>query len=1034
MLLAAAPGYGKSAHLETQCPDGGVVVSAAEMIRGGIPERATWVGVDDFHLVAPDEQVGLVAGLRARQDLPVVIASRTPLSAARWCDLRGQVSERYAADLALTAYETARLLRDQVGIIDPETALRVADLTAGWPMLVRFAVDALGREPRADLEAALTARGAPAAEWVRANVLPDLPAGAAEVLQVLVGIDPAAAVTQSVAAAVLSELGRVADPDLVENLGRSGVLVRRRSVGRSRELAVVPALALVLRQSADHRPGPELAAVVARAHEADHAWLAAAVAHGVAGDRDDVARLVVERGEDMLRRGQPSSVAQLVEKILPEGEQARPQPLQRTYADALRMSGDPSRARRAFAPLVAQAEQTGWWPGLAVRVAALDYMCGAFESALQTLDRCTDLTGPEPAGAFGGTVRTVAPAGTVENGEDLVDWWASRVNVLAMLGRDEDASSAAVRCLQAAEWLGEPRALGVAHCAVARTCRGTRSELHYDQAMRYATEADDAVTATRVLTAQTWVLLAAARYDQAREPAREAARMARLTAPPGLQAAALHNLGEVLGRVGEIDEAMWQLECSAALCRRLGPARAALAQLGVADLHRLQGHAEQSRTAYVEVVDLARGSGDVQVLVPALCGLALLAADHATGDADEYLAEALRLADGDVLSIAQTTAGRLALLRGDRTSAADHTFRAVATAREQRAADLLANALELESSVTEDPARARLALTEALSIWSSGGARPAVARVETLIGRLTDADASERSRARDAARSLRQLGIHDADSAGGPPSVSGAGASVHLAVLGRFAVTVDGRPVPLAAWRSRQARTLVKILAAHRGRVVTRARLCDLLWPDDDPVRTGHRLSVLLLAVRSVLDPTKAWTADSFITADQYGIRLNLQTVAIDADLLLRDAGEAATLLERGDTERAREVLGHVDTLYRGEAFEDETEEWADGLREEVRAAWIRSVRRLAALRSREGRGAESLGILVRLLAIDPYDEQVHRRLVTSLIQSGRHGEARRSFDRWHQAMSEIGAPLPDPRLLARELVEPGSRAVLTPR
>ena len=82
----------------------------------------------------------------------------------------------------------------------------------------------------------------------------------------------------------------------------------------------------------------------------------------------------------------------------------------------------------------------------------------------------------------------------------------------------------------------------------------------------------------------------------------------------------------------------------------------------------------------------------------------------------------------------------------------------------------------------------------------------------------------------------------------------------------------------------------------------------------------------------------------------------------------------------------------------------------------------------MPSLQSRDGRGAEALGIFVRLLAVDPYDEQMHRRLVTGLVRAGRHGEARRAFDRWCQAMQEIDAPLPDPRAVEPDLGDvPGS-------
>jgi tetratricopeptide (TPR) repeat protein len=176
--------------------------------------------------------------------------------------------------------------------------------------------------------------------------------------------------------------------------------------------------------------------------------------------------------------------------------------------------------------------------------------------------------------------------------------------------------------------------------------------------------------------------LAAARYDQACVSAREAVRMARLCSPPGLQAAALHNLGDALARSGELDEALWHLECSVALCRRLGPARAALGLVGLADVHRSLGHQEQSGAAYTEAAELAKGSGDVQVFVSALCGQALLAADQPTCEAEEAAAEARRLAPPDLLPLVLTTTGRIAVVRGDRAAAAEHARQAVSGARD----------------------------------------------------------------------------------------------------------------------------------------------------------------------------------------------------------------------------------------------------------------------------------------------------------------------------------------------------------------
>ena len=1015
LLITAGAGYGKSSLLEAQRPVDGVVISTAELVSGPFPDDVSWIGLDDFHRVGADQQTRLVSLLDERPEVAVAIASRTPLAPALHRPGPGRVSERDAGDLALSPYAVAKVLAGEYGIDDPEAGVRVAALTAGWPALVHFCGEVLRRDDRADLETTIEATGS-VVDWIGANVIAGLPGGVGEILTAVAEVDLASPLSQDLCDALLVETGREPVPDLVRSLRSAGVLVPRRRVSSRTEVVMVPALAAVLRATRTGPALPGLAAVLARRYAAHRDWLPAARAHAAAGDRAEAIGLVGHRGDAMLRRGDARRYVNLVDELVGSRSTDESPLLRRTYADALRMVGDLGRARRAFAGLIAVAETVGWTAGLATRVAGLHYLSGDFEAALRALDHLD-----------GGSA---APGPEDGVDADVVDWLACRAHVLAMLGRAEQARATAVACLELAEQLATPQALGVAHLAVARTGGGPVSDLHHERALEHAAAAEDVVTATRALQARTSVLLALARYDQAAVAGQEVVRMARLSCPPGLQAAALHNLGEALARTGELGEALWHLRCSVAVCRRLGPARAALGLVGIADIHRVLGHHEQARAAYAEASELSRGSGDVQVLVSALCGGALLAAGDPAATGEDDVAEALRLADDELRPRAHITAGRLALSRGDQVAAATHARCAVAGARAERLADLLAEALELEAAVSDLP-RARDALREALAIWSGGGARPDAARLEVLIGRLPDADGAQRSTARIAAAELRRFGlVVPARRA----EVGQVGTTVEIDVLGPFSVTVGGTEVPLTAWRSKQARTLVKILTAHRGRVVTRERLCDLLWPDDDPGRTGHRLSVLLATVRAVLDPAREWPPDRYLAADQGGIRLDLRAVVVDAELLLRDAAHAAELLDRHDAEAAREVLLHVDALYRGDAFEEEGDEWSDALREQVRAVWGRSVRRLANLHLREGRGPEALSLFTRLLGIDPYDEQVHRRLVTGLVRAGRHGEARRAFCRWQLAMQEIDAPAPDPRLLEPEPCDRGAAVVVTPR
>lgn len=955
LVVVAADGYGKTALLEELRPPSGVVRSAVSLLADGDVD-GSWVGVDDLHEVPRDRARDLVARLCVRPGRRLALASCQPLHPGVRSALTGPVFERGPEDLALRPFAVATRLADEHGVTDPETAVAVHELTAGWPALVRFAGDALARDPQADLVATWCAPGSPASEWLRDTVLDRLPRASAQMLEAFSGLGP---LTQELCERLAHAMGTDAAEvaGVVATWQGIGLLVPRRKAGGV-EHHVVPALTHVLATSRArsatrsgtkwHHSTVELAA--AETYEAAGAWLPAARALAWAGRDARAARLLEEHGDDMLRDGEAAEVAALVSVLTSRQSEAGSATrcvgtrVARIRAEALRRAGDLAGSRRAYGALLADVDGDGLDTGLAASAAQLHYTTGEFEAALALLDRCRDA---ERAGPLA----------------DTADWLACRVHTLAALGRVDEAAPVADRLLELAESSGESLALGVAHLAAARLHHGSRKEAHHVEALRAATAAGDAPTVARTLAAQTHLLLAAARYDEACVSARESARMSQLCSPPGLRSAALHNLAEALFRVGQHDEGLWQLRRSIALSRRLGPVRAALGLVGLADMHRQLGHRQRSRAAYEEALELAHGSGDTQVLVAAMSGLARLDPDAA--EAVGLAEDAERLATDALRPAALVAQGWVALASGNRATAAGHAARAVDAARGAHALDLLADSLELLAEASDDAGEQRAALVEALSIWEGGGARTAAARVLVLLARLPGAGPEARSRGREAAHTLQRQGIslvHDRLVTDSPAT-----ATVVIQVLGPFRVSVDGREVPLPAWRSRQARTLVKVLAGARGSVVTRDRLCEALWPDDDPARTGHRLSVLLATVRGVLDPAKAWPPDRHITADQHGIRLDLTHVDVDAEALLHDAAHAAELMDRGEDERALEILAHVDDRYRGEAFEGEfverAQEWFDALREETRSAWVRSVRRLATLHGRNGRTGESLAL-----------------------------------------------------------------------
>ncbi len=214
--------------------------------------------------------------------------------------------------------------------------------------------------------------------------------------------------------------------------------------------------------------------------------------------------------------------------------------------------------------------------------------------------------------------------------------------------------------------------------------------------------------------------------------------------------------------------------------------------------------------------------------------------------------------------------------------------------------------------------------------------------------------------------------------------------SVRIQTLGRFAVVVDGVEVETAEWGSRLARTLCKRLVAARGWPVSRDELFELLWPDEhDRAKLGSRLSVHLSAVRKVL---------------RGGVAADRQSVRIDLD-------EASTDLE--DFFRAEDD-GAIVAAYAGEFLpEDVYDDWTGPIRDEVRTRFVAAARRLADERAAGHRHGDAAALARRLVSIDVYDEDAHRRLVRALWAMGEDREAERAHQAYASAMAELDVDVP---------------------
>jgi DNA-binding SARP family transcriptional activator len=214
-----------------------------------------------------------------------------------------------------------------------------------------------------------------------------------------------------------------------------------------------------------------------------------------------------------------------------------------------------------------------------------------------------------------------------------------------------------------------------------------------------------------------------------------------------------------------------------------------------------------------------------------------------------------------------------------------------------------------------------------------------------------------------------------------------------VSLLGGFEVRVDGRAVPVDAWRSRRAADLVKLLALEPTHELHREQVMDLLWPElgTDPAGANLR--------KAVHYARRAMGAEEAIRSTGGMLSLWGGDVDVDAQRFLAAADAA---LATGDEEGCALAAD----MYTGEPMPaDRYEAWAAEPRarlEERYLAVLKGARRWR-----------------RVLDLDQTDEESHRELMRQYYEEGRRREAIRQFERLRDALREFMGVGPDPDTIA---------------
>lgn len=221
--------------------------------------------------------------------------------------------------------------------------------------------------------------------------------------------------------------------------------------------------------------------------------------------------------------------------------------------------------------------------------------------------------------------------------------------------------------------------------------------------------------------------------------------------------------------------------------------------------------------------------------------------------------------------------------------------------------------------------------------------------------------------------------------------------------------TLDARLLPSGTplnLPTKKAQALLAYLGARPEDGHSRQKLSALLWSDKSDEHARNGLRHALVALRK-----------AFAAASPSPLRIEGQTLALTRGAVAVDV----VAFERLVAEGTPAALEHAAELYRGDFLlgfhvnELLFEEWLVSEREQLREKALDALGRLLAHQMRAPGPERAIQTAVRLLALDPLQETVHRTLMRLYARQGRRGAALKQYQACVSVLQRELAATPEP-------------------
>ena len=257
----------------------------------------------------------------------------------------------------------------------------------------------------------------------------------------------------------------------------------------------------------------------------------------------------------------------------------------------------------------------------------------------------------------------------------------------------------------------------------------------------------------------------------------------------------------------------------------------------------------------------------------------------------------------------------------------------------------------------------------------------------------------------------------------GVTSVTNFSCTIDIHLFGRFEIAVNGTYIPENEWKTKKIKGLLEYLVQHIGKAVMRDQLMDFFWPKSEKKSASVSLRAALYELKKVLAKYGIKNdSDTPFIHERIGsleIKPN-NMLSIDTDEFLSLYDEYKSNRKKGIGEkRLLPILERMNTIYSGDLLAEEIySDWTFVNREAYKSIFQETVTALASLyiEVQESNMAEKL--LLKVLSIDPYNEEACLMLLRLYISLNQRSRAAKLYSDFEKRLIKDLDIRPDVRLL----------------